>query len=91
MVAEESVLALLTYCLSSILMTVFNKYVLSSHAFRMNFFLLLIQCLLSILLLSTFKSLGLLSYKPYIKMLTYFTLVGLNGKWQKLGCQFPCC
>lgn len=81
--SEESVLALLSYCVSSILMTVFNKYVLSSHAFRMNFFLLLIQCLLSILLLFAFKSLGLLSYKKYA--LSTLKCLDLNGGPLKSG------
>jgi hypothetical protein len=40
---NEAIWALTSYCVSSILMTVFNKFVLSSHNFRMNFFLLLIQ------------------------------------------------
>jgi hypothetical protein len=35
--------ALLTYCISSILMTVTNKYVLSTLHFPMNFLLLAIQ------------------------------------------------
>ena len=61
--SEESVLALVSYCLSSILMTVFNKYVLSSHGFRMNFFLLLVQCFISIFMLCALKSIGLLNYK----------------------------
>jgi GDP-mannose transporter len=51
--------------MSSILMTVFNKYVLSSQAFRMNFFLLLLQSLTSIIMLHFLRRTGLLSYKPF--------------------------
>ena len=40
---SEVIVALLTYCVSSILMTVTNKYVLSSLHFHMNFLLLAIQ------------------------------------------------
>lgn len=36
-------LALSSYCVSSIGMTVLNKYVLSSHHFYLNFFLLFLQ------------------------------------------------
>lgn len=39
----ESVMALSVYCLSSILMTLLNKAVLSSSNFTMNFLLLAIQ------------------------------------------------
>ena len=40
---SEVIVALLTYCVSSILMTVTNKYVLSNLHFHMNFLLLAIQ------------------------------------------------
>lgn len=39
----EVPLALLCYCVSSISMTLMNKYVLSSHKFKMNFLLLTLQ------------------------------------------------
>ena len=61
--SEESVLALVSYCLSSILMTVFNKYVLSSHGFLMNFFFLLVQFFINIFKLCALKFIGLLNYK----------------------------
>lgn len=41
----DVLMALSTYCVSSILMTVTNKYVLSNLNFRMNFLLLAIQVL----------------------------------------------
>jgi GDP-mannose transporter len=40
---REGHLALVSYCASSVLMTVFNKYVLSSLNYRKNFLLLFIQ------------------------------------------------
>lgn len=39
----EVPLALFCYCVSSISMTLMNKYVLSSHKFKMNFLLLTLQ------------------------------------------------
>ncbi len=39
----QAPLALLAYCCASISMTIMNKYVLSSHKFHLNFFLLLVQ------------------------------------------------
>lgn len=41
--ANEATIAILSYCCSSILMTVTNKYVLSGHSFNLNFFMLGIQ------------------------------------------------
>lgn len=43
--AYEVPLALMCYCVSSISMTLMNKYVLSSHKFKMNFLLLALQVL----------------------------------------------
>lgn len=40
---SEKTLALAAYCLSSIAMTIVNKYVLSGHKFHLNFFLLMMQ------------------------------------------------
>lgn len=45
----EAPLALAAYCLSSIAMTIMNKYVLSGHNFQLNFFLLMVQvCLMMV-------------------------------------------
>ena len=41
--ANNATLAIISYCASSILMTVTNKYVLSGVDFNLNFFLLCIQ------------------------------------------------
>lgn len=42
-VANNPILPILSYCGSSILMTVCNKYVLSGLDFNLNFFLLVVQ------------------------------------------------
>jgi GDP-mannose transporter len=42
-VTENAMIAILSYCGSSILMTVTNKYVLSGVDFNLNFFLLCVQ------------------------------------------------
>jgi hypothetical protein len=42
-VTDNAMVAILSYCASSILMTVTNKYVLSGFDFNLNFFLLCVQ------------------------------------------------
>lgn len=42
-VISEAAMALTTYCLASILMTITNKYVLGQHKFHLNLFLLAVQ------------------------------------------------
>ena len=42
-VANNPLISILTYCGSSILMTVANKYVVSGTNFNLNFFLLFVQ------------------------------------------------
>lgn len=42
-VVDSPLISILTYCGSSILMTVANKYVVSGHNFNLNFFLLAVQ------------------------------------------------
>ncbi|KAJ3179696.1 GDP-mannose transporter into the lumen of the Golgi [Gaertneriomyces sp. JEL0708] len=62
-VTNSPALAILSYCVSSILMTVTNKLVLSSYDFKMNFLLLAIQSFLCVATLETFAGLGLLSHR----------------------------
>jgi len=47
-VANNALFPILSYCASSILMTVTNKYVLSGLNFNLNFFLLMVQVCLGI-------------------------------------------
>jgi GDP-mannose transporter len=42
-VANQPLIAVLSYCVSSIMMTVTNKYVLSGLDYNLNFFLLCVQ------------------------------------------------
>lgn len=55
----------LSYCASSILMTVTNKFVLSGLGFNLNFFLLLIQSFVCIVAIQTCKSLGVITYRDF--------------------------
>lgn len=63
-VANNPVLPILSYCASSILMTVTNKYVLSGRDFNLNFMLLAVQASLSSCRL-------LLSPRPLTTILVY--------------------
>jgi GDP-mannose transporter len=57
--------AIIAYCSASILMTVTNKFVLSSYEFHMNFLLLCIQSLSTVLLLELFVVLDLVSHRSF--------------------------
>ena len=46
-VVDNPLISILTYCGSSILMTVANKYVVSGTNFNLNFFLLAVQVLIA--------------------------------------------
>jgi hypothetical protein len=64
----EEIFALSSYCLSSLTITLLNKAVLSSNKFGMNFLLLAVQALTSVLLLSVFRSTGSIKFKPLKKI-----------------------
>ncbi|EPZ32602.1 hypothetical protein ROZALSC1DRAFT_28138 [Rozella allomycis CSF55] len=59
----EAVAALLSYCMSSIMMTLTNKYVLSVHKFNLNFFLLGCQSLICVCLLLFCRSIGWVKFR----------------------------
>lgn len=63
----EEIIALASYCLSSMTITLLNKAVLSSGQFGMNFLLLAVQAVSSIGLLAVFKSTGSIDFKPLRK------------------------
>ena len=63
----EEIIALVSYCFSSLTITLLNKAVLSSGQFGMNFLLLAVQALSSIALLAIFKSTGSIDFKPLRK------------------------
>ncbi|KAI8990316.1 hypothetical protein BDB01DRAFT_859003 [Pilobolus umbonatus] len=53
------------YCFASILMTITNKYVLSGFDFNMNFLLLAIQNLVTVMLLISFRFLNLIKFRAF--------------------------
>lgn len=63
----EELFALGSYCLSSLTITLLNKAVLSSSNFGMNFLLLAVQALTSVLLLVIFKATKSIDFKPLKK------------------------
>ena len=63
----EEVAALASYCVSSLTITLLNKAVLSSSNFGMNFLLLTVQAVSSVLLLAGFKAVGAIDFKPIRK------------------------
>ncbi|KAH8725253.1 hypothetical protein GQ44DRAFT_707406 [Phaeosphaeriaceae sp. PMI808] len=64
-ITENPVAAILSYCGSSILMTVTNKYVLSGTHFNLPFFLLCTQSVVCVVAISMCKSAGLISYRDF--------------------------
>ncbi|KAI5297001.1 GDP-mannose transporter into the lumen of the Golgi [Ascosphaera atra] len=61
----SSALPILSYCGSSILMTVANKYVLSGLNFNMNFLLLCVQSVVCIATIQTCKSMKIITYRDF--------------------------
>ena len=71
---ESPIPPVLSYCISSIMMTVANKYILSFPAFNLNFFLLAVQVRNHSLdttatSTDTFRLLSVLSQSQYVKRL----------------------
>ncbi|KAF2654761.1 UDP-galactose transporter [Lophiostoma macrostomum CBS 122681] len=64
-VTDNAMVAILSYCASSILMTVTNKYVLSGFDFNLNFFLLCVQSVVCVVAIQTCKSLGIIHYRDF--------------------------
>lgn len=62
---NNPVFPLLSYCLSSILMTVTNKFVLSGLGFNLNFFLLAVQSIVCVLAIQVCKSSGIITYRDF--------------------------
>ncbi|RYP10079.1 hypothetical protein DL764_000870 [Monosporascus ibericus] len=59
-IENSPLISILAYCLSSISMTVVNKYVVSGHEWNMNFFYLAVQSVVCILTIQVCKQLGLI-------------------------------
>ncbi|KAI8815598.1 uncharacterized protein EV422DRAFT_371710 [Fimicolochytrium jonesii] len=66
-VANPALAAIASYCLSSILMTVANKLVLSSYQFKLNFLLLAVQSLVCVVVLEGFTAFGLVTRRAFRK------------------------
>ncbi|EPX73207.1 GDP-mannose transporter Vrg4 [Schizosaccharomyces octosporus yFS286] len=64
-ISKSPVLPVASYCMASILMTMTNKYVLSSPGYNMNFLLLTVQSLLCVLTIRVLKNLKLISYRDF--------------------------
>ncbi|KAF2159879.1 hypothetical protein M409DRAFT_37845 [Zasmidium cellare ATCC 36951] len=62
---NSPVLAILSYCGSSILMTVSNKYCVSGTGWNLTFFLLAVQSIVCIMAISTGKAMGLITYRDF--------------------------
>lgn len=59
------VFAILAYCGASIMMTVINKWVVSGQAFNMNFLLLAIQSIVSVIAVFGAKRLGVITFRDW--------------------------
>lgn len=66
-IANSAPLSILCYCLSSILMTVTNKYVLSGYSFNLNFFLLAVQSIVCIVTIGSLKAANVITYRQFNK------------------------
>ncbi|KAK6200089.1 GDP-mannose transporter [Scheffersomyces amazonensis] len=64
-ISNSGPISILSYCISSILMTVTNKYVLSGFSFNLNFFLLAVQCIVCIVTIGSLKSFGIITYRQF--------------------------
>ncbi|KAG8532129.1 GDP-mannose transporter [Bacidia gigantensis] len=63
--ANNPVFPILSYCGSSILMTVTNKYVLSGRGFNLNFFLLCVQSVVCVVAIQTCKTMKIITYRDF--------------------------
>lgn len=57
--------AVFAYCMSSIMMTVTNKYVLSGGTFNFNFILLAVQSVVCLAVISGLKASGVISFRDF--------------------------
>ena len=66
-IANSGPISILSYCGSSILMTVTNKFVVNLENFNMNFVMLFVQSLVCTLTLIVLKVLGYAKFRPLNK------------------------
>lgn len=82
-VANSGPISILSYCGSSILMTVTNKFVVNLKDFNMNFVMLFVQSLVCTITLIILRILGYAKF-PFIKqnrrqeLVPYFLFTGLD-------------
>ncbi|KAI9782793.1 MAG: GDP-mannose transporter into the lumen of the Golgi [Peltula sp. TS41687] len=62
---SNPIFPVLSYCASSILMTVTNKYVLSGFGFNLSFFLLCVQSVVCVVAIQVCKSLRVITYRDF--------------------------
>ncbi|KAI5958047.1 VRG4 [Candida theae] len=66
-ITNSGPISILAYCLSSILMTVTNKFVVSGFNFNLNFLLLAVQSVVCIVTIGTLKTFGIITYRQFNK------------------------
>ncbi|KAK4941696.1 GDP-mannose transporter into the lumen of the Golgi [Elasticomyces elasticus] len=62
---NNPVLPVISYCGSSILMTVANKYILSFPDYNLNFLLLAVQSIVCVVAIQSCKSAGIITYRDF--------------------------
>ncbi|EXJ62597.1 GDP-mannose transporter 1 [Cladophialophora yegresii CBS 114405] len=62
---NNPVLPVVSYCASSILMTVANKYILSFPDYNLNFFLLAVQSIVCVVAIQSCKTAGIITYRDF--------------------------
>lgn len=62
---NSPVAAIASYCISSIVMTLGNKFVLSGKNFNMNCVVLAVQSVSCLAVIHTLKSFGIVTYRPF--------------------------
>lgn len=64
-IANSAAISVFSYCASSILMTLTNKFVLGSFNFNLNFFLLAVQLMVCIATIGSLKAFGVITYRQF--------------------------
>ncbi|PPJ51333.1 hypothetical protein CBER1_08626 [Cercospora berteroae] len=64
-IVNNPLFSILSYCGSSILMTVSNKYCVNGTGWNLSFFLLAVQAIVCILAISTGKAMGFITYRGF--------------------------
>ena len=62
---RSSAFPIISYCCSSIMMTVTNKFVFSGSGFNLNFFLLFLQSLICVCIITLGKSYGMIEFRDF--------------------------